>query len=74
MLCFMRTHIHIEHDAVIERSQFEGDCVSGIDDFDTVLEEDIVSALPFLKRNGLPYYVHAEIPDDTLFQVSYPAG
>ena len=30
--------------------------VPGIDDFDTVLEDDIVAALPFLKERGVPYY------------------
>lgn len=40
----------------------------GIDDFGTVLMQDIINALPFLKQQGVPYYLHAEIPDNTTFQ------
>lgn len=41
----------------------------GIDDFGTVLEKDIVAALPFLRQQGVPYYVHAELVDETTLQV-----
>ena len=33
---------------------------SGIDDFPNVGPADIAAALPFLKRAGVPFYVHAE--------------
>ena len=33
---------------------------SGIDDFPNVGAADIAAALPFLKRAGVPFYVHAE--------------
>lgn len=52
-------------------SFFEELSAPGIDDFDTILEADIVSALPFLKKQGVPYYIHAEIPDETVFQVCW---
>lgn len=37
---------------------------AGINDFPNVSEEDIRKALPFLKRAGVPYYVHAELQLD----------
>lgn len=36
-------------------------CHSGINDFPNVAREDIAAALPFLKRRGLPFFVHAEV-------------
>jgi hypothetical protein len=35
--------------------------LAGINDFPNVHEEDIRKALPFLKKAGVPYYVHAEL-------------
>lgn len=37
-------------------------------DFGTVEESHIRAALPFMRAQGIPYYVHAEIPDATQFQ------
>ena len=37
---------------------------AGINDFPNVGEEDIRKALPFLKKAGVPYYVHAELQQD----------
>ncbi|GLC40179.1 hypothetical protein PLESTB_000259700 [Pleodorina starrii] len=36
-------------------------CNSGINDFAAVEAEHIAAALPFLKRRGVPFYVHAEV-------------
>ncbi|PNH11170.1 Allantoinase [Tetrabaena socialis] len=36
-------------------------CNSGINDFGNVEAADIAAALPFLKRRGVPFYVHAEV-------------
>uniref|UniRef100_A0A7S0S525 allantoinase n=1 Tax=Chlamydomonas leiostraca TaxID=1034604 RepID=A0A7S0S525_9CHLO len=36
-------------------------CHSGINDFPNVEAKDIAAALPFLKRTGVPFYVHAEV-------------
>ncbi|GLI65799.1 hypothetical protein VaNZ11_009420 [Volvox africanus] len=35
-------------------------CNSGINDFPNVEAADIAAALPFLKRRGVPFFVHAE--------------
>ncbi len=35
---------------------------SGINDFGNVGAEDIAAALPFLKKQGVPFFVHAEVP------------
>lgn len=43
--------------------------LQGIVDFGTVTEEHIREALPFLKSQGVVYYVHAEKVDATKFQV-----
>ncbi|KAK9811373.1 hypothetical protein WJX72_002753 [[Myrmecia] bisecta] len=37
---------------------------SGINDFENVARPDIEGALPFVKEQGVPYYLHAEIVDD----------
>jgi len=37
---------------------------SGIDDFPNVGARDIAAALPFLKKHGVPFYVHAEFVSD----------
>ena len=37
---------------------------SGIDDFPNVGEADIRAALPFLKKAGATFYVHAELVHD----------
>ena len=41
----------------------------GIVDFGTVEESHIRAALPLMQAEGVPYYVHAEMPDDVQFQV-----
>ena len=38
----------------------------GIDGFSNVNRTHIEAALPVLKRNGVPYLVHAEIVDDDI--------
>ena len=46
-------------------------CCTGIDGFSNVNRTHIEAALPVLKRNGVPYLVHAEIVgDDTEPQVT----
>ncbi len=44
---------------------------AGINDFPNVGEEDIRKALPFLKKAGVPYYVHAELQQDDSSPVSF---
>ncbi len=39
-------------------------CPSGINDFGHVTAADIAAALPFLKRAGVPFFVHAELVSD----------
>jgi allantoinase len=34
---------------------------SGINDFGNVSREHVATAMPFLMRNGVPYFVHAEL-------------
>jgi hypothetical protein len=34
---------------------------SGINDFGNVSKEHVATAMPFLMRNGAPYFVHAEL-------------
>lgn len=41
----------------------------GIDDFGSVSEDDLAAALPFLRTQGVPYYLHAELPDSQMFEV-----
>ena len=43
---------------------------AGINDFPNVSKEDIRKALPFLKKAGVPYYVHAELQQDDTTPVS----
>lgn len=43
----------------------------GIVDFGSVDRGHIAAALPFLKAEGVPYYVHAELPDDKKFEASF---
>ncbi|KAL3162052.1 hypothetical protein ABBQ38_009118 [Trebouxia sp. C0009 RCD-2024] len=38
---------------------------AGISGFSNVNRTDIEAALPVLKRNGVPYLVHAELPEDS---------
>ena len=33
------------------------------------MEEDIIAALPLLRKQGVPLYIHAELPDETQLQV-----
>lgn len=37
---------------------------SGIDDFPNVEAHDIAAALPFLKKHGVTFYIHAESVSD----------
>jgi len=39
-------------------------CPSGINDFPNVDAEAISAALPFLKKAGVPFFVHAELVSD----------
>ena len=41
-----------------------------MEDFPNVARAHIEAALPFLKAQGKPYYVHAEAPDEVQFEVS----
>jgi len=65
-----------EHGVVVDRKSAKGinerRYASGIVDFGTVEESHIQAAMPLLKAQGVPYYVHAEIPDTTKFQVPFP--
>ena len=46
-------------------------CCAGISGFSNVNQTDIEAALPILKRNGVPYLIHAEIPEDIPTNVSH---
>lgn len=48
--------------------------LAGINDFPNVGEEDIRKALPFLKKAGVPYYVHAELLQNDSSPVSLLAS
>eukprot|EP00967_Tisochrysis_lutea_P068221 scaffold89263_cov18-Tisochrysis_lutea.AAC.3 len=39
-------------------------CPSGINDFPNVDAKAIAAALPFLKKAGVPFFVHAELVSD----------
>ena len=45
-------------------------CCSGISGFSNVNRTDIEAALPVLKLNGVPYLIHAELPEDIEAQVN----
>ena len=44
--------------------------LAGISGFSNVNRTDIEAALPIMKRNGVPYLIHAELPEDIETQVS----
>lgn len=45
-------------------------CPSGINDFANVGAKDIAAALPFLKKAGVPFFVHAEVVSPVEAEVS----